>query len=236
MAFVYDSRKVSFGGIAGELVLPSIKDASGTMHPVTQLARTPFMVGFRSGWTKFILTTVHILWGENQAESPERVQEIHQVAEFLKQRTQDRTAWTRNLILLGDFNIFGTDDLTFQQLHNAGFTIPEELLTFRSNAKQTRHYDQIAFRVRPGSLTMTGKAGAFNFFDFVYRLDDKEIYLPYMTNYEITTKGEPRSEQSKKNYYQTYWRTHQMSDHLPLWVELKIDYSDRYLEDKLNSA
>ena len=26
------------------------------------------------------------------------------------------------------------------------------------------------------------------------------------------------------------WRTFQMSDHLPLWVELKIDFSDQYLK------
>jgi hypothetical protein len=31
----------------------------------------------------------------------------------------------------------------------------------------------------------------------------------------------------------TYWRTFQMSDHLPMWVELKIDYSDDYLARKL---
>jgi len=29
--------------------------------------------------------------------------------------------------------------------------------------------------------------------------------------------------------YYTEWRTFQMSDHLPLWVELKIDFSNEYL-------
>lgn len=235
MAFVYDKRKVSFGGIAGELVLPPVRDDSGEYHPATQLWRTPFMVGFRSGWTKFILTTVHILWGAGGQNSPERIAEIHQIAEFLKQRTKDDTAWAQNIILLGDFNIFGTDDETFQQFINAGFIVPDELLEFRSNAKQTRHYDQIAFRVRPGSLTTTGKAGVFNFFDVVFRETDKEIYIPDMKNYEITIEGTPRSERSKKNYYQTYWRTHQMSDHLPMWVELQIDYSDQYLANKLKA-
>ncbi|NET73143.1 MAG: endonuclease/exonuclease/phosphatase family protein [Sphaerospermopsis sp. SIO1G2] len=235
MAFVYDQRKVSFGGIAGELVLPPIKDNSGEYHPVTQLWRTPFMVGFRCGWAKFILTTVHILWGKEGKNSAERVAEIHQVAEFLKKRTKDETTWSQNMILLGDFNIFGTTDETFQQLTNAGFVVPEELLEFRSNASQTRHYDQIAFRTRPGSLTMTGKAGVFNFFDVVFQESDKDIYIPYMENYEMTNEGTPRSDKSKRNYYQTYWRTHQMSDHLPMWVELQIDYSDQYLINKLRS-
>lgn len=33
-----------------------------------------------------------------------------------------------------------------------------------------------------------------------------------------------------KKYYLSDWRTFRASDHLPLWVELKIDFSDQYLE------
>lgn len=31
--------------------------------------------------------------------------------------------------------------------------------------------------------------------------------------------------------YSSYasWRTHQMSDHMPMWVELRIDFSREYL-------
>lgn len=236
MAFVYDTRKVKFGGLAGELVLPPIKDQEGNIQPVTQLWRTPFMVGFQAGWTRFILTTVHILWGGSQANPPERINEIRQIAQFLKKRTLDPSAWTRNIILLGDFNIFGTEDATFQQLVEAGFEIPEQLLEFRSNAQKTRHYDQIALRVRPNHLNLTGKAGVFDYYQVVYQdtPEDKQIYLEYMDEYEITKDGQSRSERSKQNYYQTYWRTHQMSDHLPMWVELQIDYSDQYLQRKLD--
>ena len=35
---------------------------------------------------------------------------------------------------------------------------------------------------------------------------------------------------TKEEYFTGTWRTHQMSDHLPLWVELKIDFSDQYLK------
>jgi hypothetical protein len=125
MAFLYDRRKVSFGGLAGELVLPPV-ERDGELKPVTQLARTPFMCGFKSGWTKFILATVHILWGEEEeeAEPPERINEIRQVAQFLKERTLDETAWARNLILLGDFNIFKPENATFKELEKAGFFHP----------------------------------------------------------------------------------------------------------------
>ena len=37
------------------------------------------------------------------------------------------------------------------------------------------------------------------------------------------------SDASLKKYYHK-WRTFQMSDHLPLWVELEIDFSNEYLE------
>jgi hypothetical protein len=33
--------------------------------------------------------------------------------------------------------------------------------------------------------------------------------------------------------YYRQWRTFQMSDHLPMWVEIGIDFSDAYLERKL---
>lgn len=33
-----------------------------------------------------------------------------------------------------------------------------------------------------------------------------------------------------KKYYLKEWRTFRVSDHLPLWVELRIDFSDEYLE------
>ncbi len=236
MAFVYDSRKVDFGGLAGELVLPPIKQKDGTKKPARQLSRTPFVCGFKTGWIKFMLATVHIIWGADEKEPPERVNEIRQIVQFLKGRTEDETAWSRNLILLGDFNIFKPGDITFQELINAGFVIPPQIQRLPSSAARARHYDQIAFRVRKGHFIMTGKAGIFDYYKIVFRNnpDDEAIYIPnMMPGYETTKKGKPRSERSKKNYYKTYWRTHQMSDHLPMWVELKIDHSNQFLERKL---
>ena len=75
----------------------------------------------------------------------------------------------------------------------------------------------------------------FNYYETIFcdTPEDKAIYMKHMPDYEKTTEGKPRTEKSKVTYYQTYWRTHQMSDHLPMWVELKIDYSDEYLRSKL---
>ena len=40
-AFIYDSRKVKFGGLAGEVVIPAKKLPDRTLDPQRQLARTP---------------------------------------------------------------------------------------------------------------------------------------------------------------------------------------------------
>ena len=121
-----------------------------------------------------------------------------------------------------------------EALTDAGFAIPAQLRVMPSNAPKSKHYDQIAFRVQESRLETTGRAGVFDFFQTVFRAEDQGIYIPSMgAAYDATSKGKPRTEASKANYYRTYWRTHQMSDHLPMWVELRVDYSDEYLARKL---
>ena len=234
MTFIYDSRKVRFGGLAGELVLPPVKLADGSMANAEQIWRTPYICGFSAGWSRFMLASVHILWGKGVAEPANRVDEIKKVAKFLKARTKDKTAWSQNLILLGDFNIFSIDDETFKALTDQGFHIPEDLKQFTSNAGQNRQYDQIAFRIQKDRLDWTENSGVFNFFEHVYKEEDQATYIDAMgPAYETKKNGEPRTDSQKRTYYKTYWRTHQMSDHLPMWVELKINFSERYLERKL---
>ena len=237
--YSYDSRKVSFGGLAGELVLPPLegKDANNkTVYtPVSQIARTPFMCGFQSGWTRFILSTVHILYGKSTANDPQRVAEIRHVAQSLRSRTLDRSAWARDMILLGDFNIFSPQDKTMQALTDAGFIVPPALQNLPAHAPQTKFYDQIAFRVRDDRFATANKGGVFNYYKTVFRPQDEATYAPLIgERYHTTSTGKPRK--NKTAYYLTYWRTHQMSDHLPMWVELKIDYTDDYLKRKLHSA
>lgn len=65
----------------------------------------------------------------------------------------------------------------------------------------------------------------------VYREADEASYIEAMgARYHHNSKGVARDAASKSSYYKTYWRTHQMSDHLPLWAALKIDFGREYLE------
>lgn len=235
-AFLYDSRKVSFGGLAGELVLPPLKERRAMpdgkteiiYHPIGQVWRTPLICGFQCGWAKFMLCCVHIQWGDSKAEAAGRVREIKHVAEFLKKRTEDDSAWARKLILLGDFNIFSAEDLTYRALSERGFICPDPLVdVFTNMGKEKRRYDQILLRERENSLKITA-GGTFRFFDYVFKDEEEALYHSFMVK--------PKKDlEAPDEFYKQYkhWRTHQMSDHLPLWVELEVDYADEYLEGKL---
>jgi endonuclease/exonuclease/phosphatase family metal-dependent hydrolase len=240
MTFLYDSRKVSFGGLAGELVLPEVtvkENGKKKVVPAEQVWRTPFICGFKAGWSRFMLASVHITWGDSKAEPADRIAEIDRVASFLKKRTEDKTTWSQNLILLGDFNIFSTTDETFKRLTEHGFTVPDKLKDFTSNAGKNRHYDQIAFRVQKERLNQTGECGVFDYYEHVFTESDEALYVTDMGDrYKTTAKGKAKTKAQQHTYYRTNWRTQQMSDHLPMWVELKIDYSEEYLERKLKGS
>jgi hypothetical protein len=218
LAFLYDSRKVTFSGLAGEVVLPGGKEG-----PVLQFARTPFVCGFKAGWSTFNLCTVHVYYGTSKKDDPRRVSEIRDLAKALALRGKAdprRIGEPENLVLLGDFNIFDRKDVTFKALTDAGFTIPEALQKLPgSNVAKNKHYDQIAFLTRPRRFAPTGKAGVFDFFEHVFRIDEAAAYVELLE----TTGG------AKTGFKE--WRTYQMSDHLLMWSELDIDFSKEYLDD-----
>ena len=247
MAFLFDRRKIRFSGVAGEIVIPPIEDKNGkTIAPADQLARTPTIVGFEAGWFRFMLSTVHIIWGKDVAEHPARVAEVKALANFLKVRSEDETAWSRNLILLGDFNIFDAnpDNAAYRAITQNGFAIPPALQNIPPTnvGKKRRFYDQIALKVRENNLAPTGRGGVFDYFNLVYRDEDYAAYISAMMDgkdeddpdnpLSHDTSGKKRSEKQRRFYYRNHWRRRQMSDHLIMWLELKIDYGEEYLRKK----
>lgn len=224
MAFVYDRCKVFFRKMAGEIVLPD----SNPIKKTVQFARTPFSVAFQAGWFRFIITTVHIYYGKDGDEDPRRVEEISSIAEFLKKRAKKED---ESYILLGDFNIANLGDATMNALEKQSFYIPEAIREHPSDLGKSKHYDQIAFKLKiEQNMTVFSEqrqhAGTFNFTETVYTLQDLDIYRKLFD--EKYTKG--KTEKQISNYYLTKWRTFQMSDHLPLWIELKVDFSNQYLK------
>lgn len=209
--FLYDSRKIIFGGLAGEIVLPPLKGAKKISSE--QLARTPMIVGFRAGWFKFTICTAHLYYGGSKPDDPRRLQEMRELAKFLAREAKARTAWAKNMIVLGDFNIFKITDETFKTLTLSGFTVPPGILELTSNVAGDRHFDQIAF-IAPSLQDQLehARSGVFRFRDHVYRDEDEAAY---------------KSEFGSARYKD--WRTYKMSDHFPLWVELQTDFGAKYL-------
>ena len=225
MAFLFDKSKISFKNLAGEIVLPD----KSLIHGKLQYARTPFCVAFQAGWFMFNLTTVHIYYGKEKGEEYlRRVAEIDSIAAFLTKRAKLENV---NYILLGDFNIVDTTDQTMNALENNKFFIPDAIKKKPSDLGGTKHYDQIAFKLKE-DVDMyvfskeNQKAGTFNFFEFLYTPEELPVYLPLFD--PKNTKG--KTPRQLETYYLSKWRTFQLSDHLPLWVELKIDFSDQYLK------
>jgi len=129
-----------------------------------------------------------------------------------------------------------------------------------TNVKQDRYYDQIAYwrghdheerQDRTVTRVEVQRAGVFDFFETVFRDDepdtaaakDIDIYQQRSSSLRkaiVKAKeskekrtGEPltaEEEQAVAEKVYRDWRTYQMSDHLPMWAELRIDFGDEYLE------
>lgn len=221
MAYLYDRRKVSFTGLAAELVLP--KKPGASTEPL-QFARSPYVAGFRAGWAYLTLLTAHIYYGKSVAVDPRRLQEITDFAQTAAKNAEKystapqyepgKVSDAGNLIMLGDFNIFSREDVTLQAITNAGFVVPAELQQLPgSNVARNKHYDQIAYYRKLSKMSTTGRAGIFDFYEHVYR--DEAAYAGVRNG-----RGSSFNE----------WRTYQMSDHLPMWIEFSVDDSGAYLD------
>lgn len=104
-----------------------------------------------------------------------------------------------------------------QAITKAGFLVPEALQTIPgSNVAKNKHYDQIAYFKKLSGLKPTGKAGVFDYFEQVYRLENEADYAAD----RVTKPARSFNE----------WRTYKMSDHLPMWIEFSTSDSEAYLD------
>jgi endonuclease/exonuclease/phosphatase family metal-dependent hydrolase len=250
LTYLYDRRKVSFQDIAGEIVLPAkltitsnvkarAKDRGAAIKVEetevgTQFSRTPFTALFRSGWFKFEICTVHIYYGaESGPKLARRVKEIETIAKYFGKRAEKDFEDGRSLVVLGDFNIVHPEHATMNALVKAGFSVPAPLRDAPSNVGRNKHYDQIAFRLRPDAPDYFASdpgdaapnAGVFEIFKNVF---SDEQAGKFQADAAATPNGDDLAGAELDRYYRT-WRTYQFSDHLPMWVRLRVNDSDSYL-------
>lgn len=248
MAFVYNREKVTFRRIAGEVVLPegqlvvapAAVDASGepaaVMLPTAgqQFARSPFLVAFQSGWFRFSLCTVHIYFGRDSgAQLRRRIAEIDRLVQFFADRQdkvtrqeRDRSGAVENYILLGDFNVVSPEHKTMQALKSRGFVVPAAIDGRKVRGPEDHFYDQIATRVKDPRFKVVG-GGMVDMFADVFRDtdEDRAIWGPRLT------ARDPEGDAADPAALYRKWRTWQMSDHAPLWIEIETDFADGYLAE-----
>ncbi len=237
LAILFRPDKLRFRKIAGEVVLPGGQMTAGqgaeadAPSGALQFVRAPFMAAFEAGVVRLNFCVLHLRHRRgNKNGLQHQAAELEALARYFREK-QDRER--EDYILIGDFSIAARSDLMARVLEQQGFDIPEPLTRKRAHLDGSKYYDQIAFRIRKDRLE-PGNAGTFRHFDAVFR-DNDEDYAAYqeMMPEERANdlwNGGPRG------YYTQQWRSWQISDHQPLWVELKVDFSDHYLDMIRKSA
>jgi len=139
------------------------------------------------------------------------------------------------------------DDVVWQALLNSGMQVPEFAAT---NMQGDKYYDQISYTVDGAATRKTRllRHGVFDWRNAVYgpaqprdhdAPDDPALVerlsdAVQLAHYEpiVQAHRQRHGKQPFRDFarsYNTHFMTHEMSDHLPIWIELEIDYSDDYL-------
>ena len=201
IAYVFDRRAVTFNGLAAEAQPPRVKKGTEYLSNISWW-RSPYIASFRSGNFDFVCVTTHIRWGSKAAE---RLVELESLAQWVHDKSKEKFVEDRDLIVMGDFNIPSEKSPLFKAITGKGLKVPDKLLrsTFGSNLEKNKRYDQILHLPQyPESFCNAG--GVLDF----YQGNHKKLF-PDLTKTEFT---------------------YQLSDHLPLWIQINTDTDEQQLE------
>lgn len=209
-AFIYDTRRVALGRQVGEV---AIVDSDrrwvrlpGIHRAFTGFNRNPFIASFRVESTNLLLANCHLIFGRSGsaaeiAESLElRQLEAYAIARWCDLRRNDRDAYTRHILAMGDFNLPRAEpgDPLYDALTRRGLALPPHESRIPTNVSRDSDYDQVA--IVPHLHDHIAARGVFDFDAVVF----PDIY------------DEDRP---------AYWRTctkYYLSDHRPVWMQLRL--------------
>lgn len=244
MAFIYNTNRVVFRRLIGEIVIDP--DELGS---AAQFARSPFFAAFQADWFRFCLCSTHIFFGGSTAEKKQmRIDEIRELTKILVKRAKQED---QVYILLGDMNIETSDGPIMQALRDSKMQVPEFPAT---NLGGNKIYDQMAYTVKGKAENKTRliRHGLFDWRKAVFgpypqgdydALPDEEktgwtrrvAHAEMLQHYRPICDDQRRLAEKPKEPYADFaskyglWTSFEMSDHLPIWMELETDYSDDYL-------
>lgn len=208
VAYLYDGRMVRFTGLAAEADPKRKKNKAGEYVAQFSWWRAPYMASFRAGNFDFVAITAHMRWGNKLAD---RINALREFGKWVDKRRRHRHAVDSDFVVLGDFNVPKRGDKAYNALTGKGrkLLIPDELLGVRgTNLSRKNTYDQILH-----SPTDTDRfSGAGGVLDF-HQGDWTPLY--------------PSQDHAPKTDHEF---TYEMSDHLPLWLQVKTDIMDLRLQ------
>ncbi len=214
IAYLFDKRAVVFTGLASEADPPRKKNAkTGEYLPSLGWWRSPFMASFRAGNFDFVMLTAHIRWGSGEDA---RIAPLTLLADWVHRRSREKHVLDKDWLVVGDFNIPSIDSPLFKAVSAKGLTLPPALANVShkdaaSNLARDKRYDQILHQSTE-SFSLTGKAGVLDYFDGDWRALFPADEFPDLTKSKFT---------------------YQISDHLPLWVELNLRVDEEKLDQIL---
>jgi len=205
LGILYYRPRIAFEYVASEVVLPE-----GMLVKGRQFARKPLLASFRAGDFPFRVCTAHNYFGASTGEKRARAEEESRIlAHYLGRLARSER---EHLIVAGNFNMITRDSAAVRALRKAGCRIPPKTL-HPSNIAGDRYYDLIGLfgnkAVEGPSARIVG-SGSFNPFEHVFRAAEQRDYVD---------AAAPR--ESGKTKFE-HWRTFQISDHRPVWLELQI--------------
>jgi endonuclease/exonuclease/phosphatase family metal-dependent hydrolase len=208
LGYIYDTRAVLFNGLAAEADSPR-KKVGDEYIPEISFWRAPYLASFRAGSYDFVVLSVHVRWGDSVAA---RAAALEALAKWIFDRQSREHTVDRDIIVMGDFNIPSKRSSTYAAITKYGLQIPSKLAqrTFGSNLEKDKHYDQILHYPRH-SDAFTNAGGILDFYIDAKHI--KELYPGGLTKDKFT---------------------YQMSDHLPLWMQINTDLESQKLEQIVN--
>jgi endonuclease/exonuclease/phosphatase family metal-dependent hydrolase len=194
LVFLYDSSKVTLLEKVGEVAIPPSDKRyiklPGTQQKFRGFDRNPYLAAFRSGSFTFVLANVHLYFGSDSKISMNRRSlEAYAVARWADLRRKSKNAYTRDIIVLGDFNLPKVEpgDPIYEALTKRGLHLPQHSTETGSSIATDSHYDQIAFFPGQTQDEFTGKAGVFDFdgalFATLWETRGQKDFLAYMRYY-----------------------------------------------------
>lgn len=209
IAYVYDTRAAQFTGLAAEPDLPRKKNrTTGVYEPRFNWWRNPYIASFKAGSFDFVMLAVHMQWGTTAG----RKKELEQLAKYVRDYQKDEYRVDRDVIALGDFNIDGYSSDLYKAVSQYGLSAPESILALNhgSNLAKNKRYDQILHHPTVTGSVFSEHGGVVDFYG-----GNHKVYKPY-------------ADLEKTKF------TYELSDHLPIWVQLNTDVETEQLDQLMS--